>query len=122
MSGRSNIVTLGDRRFDEFTQDVTEKEVRFLNPARSVAVHDDRKVHRARELAAIAASESHGECTNRCRGINRLEHVRAVARGRQTDRDITRPAQRLNLAGEDHVKGVIVRDRSNQGRVGNERV
>src|SRR4051812_36397413 len=117
-SVRSNIgVQHGHRGLDELAERVTEEEVRLLHAARARVGHDDRDVHAARELAAVGARESHGERAKRRRGVDALEDVRAVARGREADGDVAGTAEALDLAGEDHVEGVVVGHGGDQGGV-----
>src|SRR6478672_5785416 len=114
-SVRSNIaVRFGHRGLDDLAERVPEEQVGLLDAEGAQVRYDDRDVHAPRELAALAPRESHGQRAERRRGVDPLEHVRAVARRRQPHRDVTGTAQALDLAGEDHVEGVVVGHRGHQ--------
>ena len=71
--------------------------------------------------AAVAPGETRGDEAEPARDAKRLDHVCRGARGRQADEEVPRPAEGLDLAGEDPLEAEVVAG-GGQGRcVGGER-
>src|SRR5215207_5328057 len=99
-SARSNIVVPHQGLLDEVAQLVPEEEVRLLDSRRLRARHHDRGVRDVSDLAAPPAGDADREGAALTRGLEAAHHVGALARRGEPDRDVLRPAERLELAGE----------------------
>ena len=90
-----------------------QRPVHFLHPRRDVRRHVDVNRRPARPTAPPSRPVSAMVFSReRARRLQRRDHVRRGAAGADAERDVARPAQRLDLAREHALERVVVRRRS----------
>ena len=104
----------------QFTQDVPERNMTFLNPRRHRRRDDKGKVHQRGEFAAGPAGPSHGGESAGLRRFHALEDIRRIAAGADRDGQVAFLAMGPHLAGKEFVIPVVVGDAGDRGDVGGE--
>src|SRR3989338_7052064 len=83
---------------------MNQHNVRLLNPGSVVRGHNNGKIRRSFEFAAILAKQCHGpKPLLLCRpdAFNNVERIAACG---NTNKNVARSAERFNLAGENYFK------------------
>ena len=103
--------------FDQFTPDVSDGNVAFLDAGGVCSRHCDRNVGRLCEETAILARKTDG-FEVLVRGLFHCrQHVGGIAACADADRDVAWPGQRLNLSSEYPLKPVVICHRGKNGRI-----
>src|SRR5579872_5884952 len=99
------------RLIDEIANDVTHRDVHFLDD-RGIAVraHQDQ-VGDVGNFAAAVAGERNRERAVPLGGFEPVYDVTRIAAGRNADDDVARPRERFDLPREDVLVSEVVRDR-----------
>jgi len=94
--------------FDQFTPDVSDSNVAFLDAGRVCCRHCDGNVGRPCEETAILAGKTDGfEILVQCL-FHRRQHVGGIAACADADGDVAWPTQRFNLSSEYPLKAVVI--------------
>src|SRR5712691_9405812 len=104
-------------RLDQFTQDVSDQVVRFLNALRVVAFDDQRKIAKRFHATAVAAEQANHPDSLRPRLLASSNNVRRSSRGRDRQTNIALRAQRFDLSREDVLEARVVSDASEHAAV-----
>src|SRR5882724_1481134 len=103
--------------FDQFTPDVSDRNVAFLDAGRVCSRHCDGNVGRSCEETAILAGKTDGFDVL-VRGLFHCrQHVGGIAAYADADGDVAWPGQRLNLSSEYPLKAVVICHRGKNGRI-----
>src|SRR5262245_54827519 len=105
----------------EFAQDVTERDVTFLNAGRDLGWHNERMIDHPGEFPSATAGPGDGRQSNCPSGLDAFEHVGGIAAGTDRNCHVAFLSMGANLAGEQLVVTIIVRDTGDSGDVGCER-
>ena len=104
-------------QFDQFTPDVSDGNVAFLDAGRICSRHCDGNVGSFCEETAILAGKSDG-FEVLVRGLFHCrEHVGGIAACANAYGDVAWPGQRLNLSSEYPLKAVVICHRGKDGRI-----
>ena len=106
--------------FHQHAEDVFEREVRLLNVHRRRRRNDDVQIAVLGHLAAAIAAEASGCKAHLAGKLKGADDVAGASGGRDAEEDVAARAEGFDLAGEDAIEGVIVRDGSEQRGVGGE--
>ncbi|SPP64672.1 hypothetical protein NITLEN_20312 [Nitrospira lenta] len=101
----------------EFAQDMTERDMAFLDARRDGRRDDERMIDEGGEFAAGAAGPGHGDQAAFARGRDAFQHVRRIAASADADGDIALLAVGPHLSGEEFVEAVVVGDAGDRGDV-----
>src|SRR5215813_7535613 len=96
---------------------MADQNVALLNPRCVVGGDADAVVHGIPELTAGAASQSNGVKSEFTSGSQSVQNVRGVSAGRDSNGDIARIPQGLDLPREDMVEAVVVTNCGDAGAV-----
>ncbi len=96
---------------------MADEQVRLLDARRVVGGGDQAGIHQAPEAPAPAAAKAGGLGPQGARLFQRPQDIGAVAGGADADDQIPRPAQGLDLAGEDLVEAIIIANGRQGGAV-----
>src|SRR6185437_1731150 len=86
---------------------LAEQDVHFLDARGGARGDDEERVGEPLELAAVIAAERGGGEPELARGLQRQDHVRALARGADADGEIAGAAERPELPREELVEAQI---------------
>ena len=93
------------------------QQVRLLNARGIVRRGDQAGLRQVLEAAAIPAGEGGGRDAQRLGPLQGAQDVGTVAGGADADHQIARPAQGLDLTGEDLLEAIVVADGGEGGAV-----
>src|SRR6516164_4432974 len=97
---------------------LAESDMHLLDARRRLGGDQQQRIGKPRQPAALAARERRRHEPHRLRALEPRNDVRAAARGGDSHGEIARPAQRLDLAGEDALEAQIVARRRQGGAIG----
>src|SRR6185437_12149077 len=117
----SDRVLLPARDVDQVPEDVEERRVHLLDAVGAEALDHERVVAHAWHLAAVAPREADGDEAHLARRLERPDHARRFSARRDAQRDVPRPGEHAELAGESAREVLVVGDRREQGSVERER-
>jgi hypothetical protein len=93
-------------------------DVTFLYPGGVIGGDDQRDVADRLDAAAVFAQQADGGAAGLAGHLQRLLDIWRVAAGGDADDRVARDRQRLDLAGKDPLKAVIVADGGYDGGIG----
>src|SRR5215831_14038361 len=105
----------------EFTQDVAQREVTFLNAGRDLGRYDEWVIDHPGEFPPATAGPGNGGESYRPSRLDPLEHVGGLAAGADRNRNVAFLSMGANLAGEQFLVTIVVRDTGDGGDIGRQR-
>src|SRR5271157_119159 len=102
------------------TQNVSQKNVALLDARGIAGAYAQAHVGETRHPATALPGHGHGEGAEVARSLQGGANVAALSRGRNADHDVSRSAQRLQLAVEHFAEATVVGDGGQNGSIGGE--
>lgn len=105
----------------QFAQDVTERDVAFLNSGRDRGRDDKGMIDQPGQLSAVGAGPSNRDQAAVTSCCDPFQDVRGIPAGADADGDVAWAAVRSDLAGKEFFVPIVVGDTGNGGDIRRQR-